>query len=75
MPRRLGVDSPIGRGGQPQTFTDDVMDLVGDLPCLTLMKARALTVTVEPGRDEALTRSVWRNGACLSILTRVAGRA
>ena len=74
MPWRLRADSPIGRGGrvaQPQTLSVVLIDFVGDLPLVTLMKARALTVIVEPFLVEAVTLSVCVNGALLSIFTRL----
>src|SRR3954453_7364297 len=71
MPGRLrGAARAAPRARQPQTVIFERSDLVGDLPCVTLMKARAVTVTVEPALVPAVTFSVWRNGALVSILTR-----
>src|SRR2546421_8959798 len=73
--RRAACHHAPPRGtGQPQTLTFARIDFFGVRPCLTLMKAQARTVIVEPGGCVTRTRLVCRNGARLSLLTTLALR-
>ena len=66
--RLKGPSSERVRAVRQQTLNEALTDFVGDLPCLTLIVARALSLCLEPV-TRLRTVSVCLNGARWSVFT------